>query len=103
MGPTEQKKTKSLVLSIDTPSKGPFGFPLITGTTEAPATIQGTVNFASNYDCKGDDITIHYTALAQVKWSSKSVSSSCHDYPLYLVLLSFLPLLLTPPFRSLVQ
>ncbi|GJJ75662.1 hypothetical protein EMPS_08020 [Entomortierella parvispora] len=70
MASTEQK-TKSLVLSIHTPSTGPFGLPLITGTAEAPAVIRGTVNFASSYDCKGDDITIHFTAQAQVKWSKK--------------------------------
>lgn len=80
MAPTEQKKTKFLSLAIDTPSKGPFGLPLITGTTEAPAMIRGTVNFSSNYDCKGDDITIHYTAQAQVKWSSKSLPRSSCPY-----------------------
>ncbi|KAG0056601.1 hypothetical protein BGZ83_004383 [Gryganskiella cystojenkinii] len=72
MAPEQEKKVKSLVLTIDTPSKGPFGLPLITGTTEAPAKIKGTVRFTSNYDCKGGDITIHYTAQAEVKWSKRS-------------------------------
>jgi hypothetical protein len=64
------KKTKTMTLSIPTAGKGPNGEPLFIGAVDAPARIKGTLTFSSNYECKGNDIYIQYTAMAVAKWSS---------------------------------
>ncbi|KAF9364318.1 hypothetical protein BGX34_001904 [Mortierella sp. NVP85] len=66
------KKTKTMTLSIPTAGKGPNGEPLFFGAVDAPARIMGTVTFSSNYECKGNDIYIQYTAMAVAKWSRRS-------------------------------
>lgn len=73
------KKTKALTLSMPTPGRGPNGEPLFIGAVDAPARIKGTLTFSSNYDCKGNDIYIHYSAVAVAKWSSMNYLASLHS------------------------
>ncbi|KAF9207719.1 hypothetical protein BGZ49_010683 [Haplosporangium sp. Z 27] len=66
----KQEKSKSLKISIPTAGRGPGGIPLVISTLDTVAAIQGTVSFESNYDCKGKEIIIKYTALAETQWST---------------------------------
>ncbi|KAF9313875.1 hypothetical protein BG003_004719 [Podila horticola] len=43
---------------------GPKGVPLLHGATNQPAILSGQVLFENNYEAKGDDITIEYSAIA---------------------------------------
>lgn len=52
-------------------SLGPNGEPLLFGTLENPASIEGLVVFQTDEDFKGQDVEIDYTAHAKVSWMSK--------------------------------
>ncbi|KAG0347453.1 hypothetical protein BG004_007693 [Podila humilis] len=73
MAPT---KEKSLTFHINSMGTGPKGAPLLYGTQDAPAVISGNVVFSNNYEAKGDDITIKYSAMAEVHWTTKSTQTS---------------------------
>ncbi|KAF9561749.1 hypothetical protein EC968_005606 [Mortierella alpina] len=77
MAPREVK-SKTLVLSTPTPQKGPDGMPLFIGAWDAPTKIRGTVNFCSNYNCKGDKIRIRYQSKAKVEWSKRHDDQTIH-------------------------
>ncbi|KAG9325315.1 hypothetical protein KVV02_006955 [Mortierella alpina] len=68
------KKKKSLKIQInhDRTRLGPCGVPLLFGTPERPAVIQGQVVFETDYLCKGGDLEIEYTAQANVEWSEQT-------------------------------
>ncbi|KAG0303561.1 hypothetical protein BGZ98_006539 [Dissophora globulifera] len=66
-----EKKQKNLELSIPTALKGPGDVPLYISTVDAPAVINGVVHFTCNYDCKGGDIFIQYTAIAEAQWQTR--------------------------------
>ncbi|KAG0324976.1 hypothetical protein BGZ99_001190 [Dissophora globulifera] len=66
-----EKRLKNLELSIPTALKGPNDLPLYINTVDAPTVINGVVHFSSNYDCKGGDIFIHFTAIAEAQWSTR--------------------------------
>ncbi|KAF9354403.1 hypothetical protein BGX26_007774 [Mortierella sp. AD094] len=74
----KQENSKELKLSIPTPGKGPGGVPLVVGAFDAPGMIKGAVSFECNYDCKGSDIIIRYTALAEVRWTTRSNNKTTH-------------------------
>lgn len=67
----QEVKLKSLVLSIPTLETGPGGIPLFIGALDAPTKIAGTVNFSSNYNCKGDVIHVRYKAKAKVSFTCR--------------------------------
>ncbi|KAG0000081.1 hypothetical protein BGZ80_010822 [Entomortierella chlamydospora] len=74
----KQENSKELKLSIPTPGKGPGDVPLVIGAHDTPGAIKGAVSFECNYDCKGSNIIIKYTALAEVRWSTKSGNKTIH-------------------------
>ncbi|KAG0324383.1 hypothetical protein BGZ99_001899 [Dissophora globulifera] len=65
-----EKKQKSLELSIPSALKGPNDLPLFIGTVDSKTAISGVVSFKCNYDCKGGDISILFTATAWTQWST---------------------------------
>ncbi|KAF9168899.1 hypothetical protein BGX21_011069 [Mortierella sp. AD011] len=71
----KQENSKELKLSIPTPGKGPGDVPLVVGAHDTPSAIKGAVSFECNYDCKGSNIIIQYTALAKVRWSIRKFPS----------------------------
>ncbi|KAF9401517.1 hypothetical protein BGZ94_005195, partial [Podila epigama] len=69
-------KEKSLTVHIKASGTGPDGVPLLFGAPDAPAVISGQVLFENNYDCKGSDITIEYSSIASVHWTTKSTQTT---------------------------
>ncbi|KAG0331318.1 hypothetical protein BG005_005837, partial [Podila minutissima] len=62
-------KEKTLTIQINSMGTGPNGVPLLFGAPNQPAVISGNVLFENNYEAKGDDITIEYSAIAAVHWT----------------------------------
>ncbi|KAG0032375.1 hypothetical protein BGZ82_006570 [Podila clonocystis] len=69
-------KEKTLTIQINSMGTGPNGVPLLFGAANQPAVISGNVLFENNYEAKGDDITIEYSAIAAVHWTTKSTSTT---------------------------
>ncbi|KAF9572737.1 hypothetical protein EC968_009465 [Mortierella alpina] len=72
------KKKKSLKIEIihDRARLGPCGVPLLFGTPDRPAVIQGQVVFETDQPSKGGDLEIEYMAQANVEWSAPTAEFS---------------------------
>ncbi|KAI1315457.1 hypothetical protein EDD11_000790 [Mortierella claussenii] len=74
-------KEKALSIHIHTDTMGPHGMPLVYGSTLSKVgSIQGTVRFNSNYDCKGRDIQIIYEAWIESTWISCENKKLIHHH-----------------------
>ena len=71
----KKKKSLKIVINHDRTRLGPCGVPLLFGTPERPAVIQGQVVFETDHPSKGGDLEIEYTAQANVEWSGGSATS----------------------------
>ncbi|KAF9585225.1 hypothetical protein BGW38_003316 [Lunasporangiospora selenospora] len=65
------EKGKELKLVFVSHGQWAKGEPVFIGSFDKPAIIRGQVQFSSNYECKGNDIRLHYKAQAQVKWTER--------------------------------
>ncbi|GJJ73836.1 hypothetical protein EMPS_06194 [Entomortierella parvispora] len=60
-------------------SRGPNGEPMLFGTLENPAKIEGQVVFQTDEDLKGQDVQIDYTAHARVSWMTRGGNGISFD------------------------
>lgn len=73
----EKKKSLKIEINHDRTRLGPCGVPLLFGTPERPAVIQGQVVFETDRPCKGGDLEIEYIAQFNIEWSG----TSCCSHP----------------------
>ncbi|KAG0051750.1 hypothetical protein BGZ83_003368 [Gryganskiella cystojenkinii] len=59
--------------------RGPNGEPLLYGTHEEPAMIEGQVVFQTDQDFKGQDVNIDYTVQARASWRTRGGTSILYD------------------------
>ncbi|KAF9352458.1 hypothetical protein BGX26_009744 [Mortierella sp. AD094] len=62
---TQTKRVKVLKVEIPSYEVGPKGIPIIFNCKDEPATIQGRVIFYTNYPCKGGNVDVEYSAVAE--------------------------------------
>ncbi|KAF9285233.1 hypothetical protein BGZ68_004028 [Mortierella alpina] len=67
----EKKKSLKIEINHDRTRLGPCGVPLLFGTPERPAVIQGQVVFETDRPCKGGDLEIEYIAQFNIEWSDQ--------------------------------
>ncbi|KAI8599839.1 hypothetical protein EDD21DRAFT_405717 [Dissophora ornata] len=70
------RKLKSLEIEIPSYELSPNGAPVIYSCVDMPATVHGRVIFEANYECKGHDIVIEYSAMALARWQENRGQSS---------------------------
>ncbi|KAI1311280.1 hypothetical protein EDD11_003526 [Mortierella claussenii] len=72
MAPVQEiQKSKSFEIVLASVGRGPGGEPLLINSIDNPKNIVGNVVFKSNYDCKGSEIILQFTAIAKAKWSTR--------------------------------
>ncbi|KAF9962299.1 hypothetical protein BGZ70_008075 [Mortierella alpina] len=79
----KKKKSLKIVINHDRTRLGPCGVPLLFGTPERPAVIQGQVVFETDHPSKGGDLEIEYTAQANVEWSELTSECSIKSQSIY--------------------
>ncbi|KAG0010187.1 hypothetical protein BGZ80_001698 [Entomortierella chlamydospora] len=62
---TQTKRVKALAVEIPSYEVGPKGTPIIFNCRDEPATIHGRVIFYTSYPCKGGNINVEYSAVAE--------------------------------------